>query len=462
VSSLPGGGAAGGTEGAGGRRSDGEFVNWAGNVRFRPAGRAEPASTEQLQELVANAARVRVVGAGHSFSPLVATSGTLVSLRRLVRPAEVDAGTGEAWVSAGATYAEVGPELDRAGWALANLASLPQITVAGAVVTATHGSGSANRALSDAVTGLELVGADGTLHRLEGGALAGAVVSLGALGVLTRVRVRLEPSYQAAQRVWQDLPLVAALEHLGEVLDLGWSVSLFTDWRNPDRVDQVWVKQRLHTEPPDATGAASPAASDGRRLSGADDPAGDADDLLDRLGARRATVQLHPLADGDPGAATEQLGRPGAWHCRLPHFRPDSSPSGAGAELQSEWLVDRADGADALGRLRGLADRLAGAVRVCEVRAVGADQAWLSPAYQRDSVALHLTWRPQPSVVWPLVAEIEAALADLGPRPHWAKLWQALPAIARADDFRRLVTSHDPAGCFANPLLERVLGAATA
>jgi alditol oxidase len=404
-------------------------TNWAGNVRFTPAAFAEPGSVAQLQALVSSARQVRVLGSGHSFSPIASTSGLQISLRRMVSPAEVDAQTRTAWVAGGASYAEIAAELDAAGWALANMASLPQITVAGACATATHGSGLANQCLAAAVTELELVTADGSLLALGPADLAGAVVSLGALGAVTRLRLAVEPRFEVAQQVWLGVSLAAAAERLIDVLALGYSVSLFTSWTVPDVVDQVWVKQRL--------GGPAPGEDE-------------TEAVLTGLGGRLAARQLHPLPEGDVAATTPQLGRPGAWHERLPHFRPKAAPSGAGAELQSEWLVGRTDGAAALLRLRALAGRLAPAVSVCEIRAVAADDLWLSPAYQRDSVALHFTWRPLPALVAQLIPVVEEALAPFDPRPHWGKLFVAPPRLARGADFRQLAARLDPQQCFAN------------
>lgn len=426
-------------------------ANWAGNVRFAPARWAAPASIAELQELVAGADRVRVLGAGHSFSPLAETTGLLLSLRRLLPPVEVDPAARQAWVAGAATYAEVAPHLDAAGWALANLASLPQVTVAGACATATHGSGLANPCLAAAVTAVELVTADGSLVTLDGDLLPGAAAPLGALGAVTRLRLAVEPRYEVAQEVRLDVPLDGVLESLDRVLALGDSVSLFTDWSRPEVLGQLWVKRRLDGGGPTGRRGAG-GGGPGRGGGGAG-----SDEQAAFLGGRAATGEVHPIAGADPVATTAQQGLPGPWHERLPHFRAQEAPSGAGAELQSEWLVARADGPEALVRLRQQAGRLAPALLVCEVRAVAADELWLSPAYRRDSLALHLTWRPDPDRVTELLPVVEEALAPFAPRPHWGKLWAEPPRPERAADFRRLAASLDPERCFANDLLERFL-----
>lgn len=409
--------------------------NWAGNVRFAPAAWEEPGSVEELQSVVARARRVRTAGRGHSFSALACSDGVMVSLRRLPVDVDIDAANRQAWFSAGATYAEVAPVLDQAGWALANLASLTEITLGGACATATHGSGRTNGCLAAQVTGVEMVAADGELIMVTREAddlFPGAVVALGALGVVTRLRLDLVPRFDLAQEVWLDLPLTGVLERLDDLLTDGYSVSLFTDWRRADILGQVWVKRLVGTDP-------SPS-------------------VVSELGGRRALVAVHPIAGADASLTTPQLARPGSWHERLPHFRSGALPSGGGAELQSEWLVDRVDGREALGRLARSAAVLAPALLVSEVRAVAADDLWLSPAAGRESVALHFTWRPNLLLVEPAIRRVEESLGPLGARPHWAKLSGRPPAdvpasFPQAGDFARLRRSMDPEGRFLNRLL---------
>jgi xylitol oxidase len=412
--------------------------NWAGNVAFHAVARQEPRSLEELQELVASSARIRVLGSGHSFSPLADTAGTQVSLRQIAQPAIVHDDHRRAWVSAASTYGEVASDLLREGWALANLASLPHITVAGACATATHGSGVSNRCLAAAVTSVELVRADGglvTFTRTLDTEFAGAVVGLGSLGVVTRLEIEIEPAYDMTQQVWLDLPLSKVLDHLDELLGCGYSVSLFTNFSTSDTVNQIWVKRRVG------------------QLS-ADTPAA--------IGGRGATENVHPIAGLDPRAATPQLGQPGPSHERLPHFRASAIPSN-GDELQSEWLVPRPTGAAALERLQSLADRLVGVVQVCEVRAVAADDLWLSPAFRRDAVAIHLTWRRDVQAVAAVLPAVEAALEPFAPRPHWAKVFAITPDTVAAGypampAFRQLAEQMDPERSFANPFVDAFLG----
>jgi xylitol oxidase len=145
---------------------------------------------------------------------------------------------------------------------------------------------------------------------------------------------------------------------------------------------------------------------------------------------------------------------PGPWHERLPHFRAAHTPS-SGDELQSEYFVPRRHLVAAIEALDGIRDRIAPVLQVSEIRTVAADEHWLSPAYHRDSAAIHFTWVPDAAAVTALLPAIEERLAPLHPRPHWAKLFgphcaDAVRHYERLPDFRRLHARHDPTGKFAN------------
>ncbi|MCO8303804.1 FAD-binding protein [Streptomyces sp. RKCA744] len=410
-------------------------TNWAGNITFSAARLHHPHTADELRRIVGSADRVRVLGTGHSFNRIADTDGDLVSLDRLPHRVEIDPGKRTATVAAGMRYAQVAQALHAEGFALANLASLPHITVAGACATATHGSGSTQRCLAAAVAGLEIVGPGGELTRItrddDPDRLNGAVVGLGGLGVVTAMTLDIEPAYDVAQWVWTGLPLDRLDDSFEEIFGAAYSVSVFTDWRSGEGV--VWLKCRT-----DLPGPPAP-----------EEP---------WLGARPANRHHHPVPAMPPLHCTEQLGAPGPWHERLPHFRPDFTPSN-GDELQSELLLPREAASAAFAALRGLGERIAPVVQVSEVRTVAADELWLSPAYGRDSVAFHFTWVPDHEAVMEVVAAMEEELLPLGARPHWGKLTSATPerilsSYDRAADFARLLAGHDPAGKFRNAYLE--------
>lgn len=411
------------------------LTNWAGNLRFGARRLLEPTSVEQLQEIVAGSRRVRALGTRHSFSRVADTEDDLVTVTRLPAAVEVDSASRQARVSAGLRYGELAEELHRQGWALGNLASLPHISVAGSVATGTHGSGDGNRSLAAQVCALELVAGDGSILRLDRADpdFAGTVVSLGALGVVTTLTLDVVPTFTVAQTVYEDLPWRSLVAELDRVLAAAYSVSVFTTWGEPARCD-VWCKAL----------------------------AGDPLPAEPWLGARRARREHHPVSDDAARTCTQQLGVPGPWHERLPHFRLGFTPS-TGAELQSEFLLDRADARHALESLEPLRAELARVVQVTEVRSVAADDLWLSPGSGRDSVGLHFTWWPDKAAVAPVLARVEQHLAPFAPRPHWGKLTtiratEVLATYPRAGEFRTLRDRLDPDRTFTNAYVEELFG----
>lgn len=403
--------------------------NWAGNVTYRATEIHHPATLADLRSTIAKSRQIRALGTRHSFNELANTGGELVSLARMPKFVEFDTGAPRVKVSADLRYSQFVEDLDKEGFALPNLASLPHISVAGAIATATHGSGSGNGSLSTSVAGLEIVTADGSSVTLNRGDddFDGAVVNLGALGVVTSVTLDLVPAFEIRQYVHEGLPLAAGL--LG-VLDGAYSVSLFTDWSG-DTINQVWVKQRTQDPEfiPDGT---TPA--DGPR---------------------------HPI----PGMATEnctqQLGVPGRFFERLPHFRPEFTPS-AGEELQTEFMVARNDAMAALQAINEIREHINPVLQISEIRAIKADQLWLSPYYQRDTVSIHFTWIADGAAVMPVISMVSERLAEFDARPHWAKIFDIAPEVLqsryeRLQDFDDLARRLDPAGKFRNEFVAEIL-----
>ena len=404
-------------------------TNWAGNVTFTPDRVHAPTSVSELQELVARSERIRALGTGHSFNPIADTDGVLVTTRELQGGIDVDEGTARATVPGGARYGEVAAALHERGWALPNLGSLPHISLAGACATGTHGSGNGNRCQAGAVRGVEFVRADGELVTLAEGddGFRGAALNLGALGIVTRLTLALEPTYEVTQDVWLDAPTETVLENYAEITAAGYSVSLFHDAGTPGRIDQIWLKRR--DEPP----------ADGTRW-----------------GATPARTDVHPIAGQDARAATPQQGERGPWHERLPHFRASFTPS-TGDEQQSEFFVARAEAPAAIEAV--LALDLSEALQVAEFRTIAADDLWLSPFHDRESSALHFTWHDDDAVVRRAVTKVQQALAPFDPRPHWGKVFhydraQVQRHYPRRADFRALAERHDPQRKFGNPFLE--------
>jgi xylitol oxidase len=413
-------------------------TNWGGNYAYAARRVHRPATVEQAQEIVAAARRIRVLGSRHSFTG-IGDADELLMLDGLGLEPVLDDAERTVTVGGAVTYGGLALWLSERGLALGNLASLPHISVAGAVATATHGSGNANGNLATAVAALELIAGDGEIVRLTRAepAFAGAVVGLGALGAVTRLTLDVEPAYEVRQDVYEDVPWPAFGESFAAIMAAGYSVSAFTLWDEP-AVRQVWVKRRTD-QPPQA--------------------------LPPALGDRRPAVHdVHPIPGLDPVNCTPQAGAAGPWYDRLPHFRMGFVPS-AGDEIQSEYLVARRHAPRALEALRGLAGRIRPLVQISEIRTVAADELWMSPQCGQATVGFHFTWKPDQPAVEAVLAAVENALAPLEPRPHWGKLFLAdadtiAPRYPRLDDFAALVTRLDPRGTFRNDWLEQhVLGA---
>lgn len=409
-------------------------TNWAGNLTYGATSLHEPRTIDDLIEIVARSARIRPLGSRHSFNRIADTDAAQVSVARLPVVVDVDESSRTVTVSAGLRYGELVDRLDSAGWALPNLASLPHISVAGAITTGTHGSGDGNVSLAASVAAIRLVAATGELRDVRRGDadFDGMVVGLGVLGVLTHVTLDIVPSFEVRQDLFEQLPWSDVTQHLDAITSSAYSVSIFTDWSG-NGPHQVWTKSRT-----------------------------DADPVTELLGSTPATRELHPLPGVDPGATTRQLGVPGPWWDRLPHFRLAFTPSD-GDELQTEYLVPRGDALAAIDAVRGLHPRLAPLLLVSEIRTIAGDNLWLSPSHDTDCVGLHFTWRQDIPGVTAFLPTLDDALAPFAARPHWGKLFETTPARLRAayprlDEFGALADRMDPEGTFRNQLTDEWLG----
>ena len=413
-------------------------TNWSGNYRYHAKNLYQPESIEEVQKIVKSCRTLKTLGARHSFNNIADSSENQISLSKMTK-VDIDANARTVTVGAGIEYGNLAPQLDSHGFALHNLASLPQITVAGARSTATHGSGNKNGNLATSVVGLELVTPDGEIVKLsrdrDPETFQGCVVDLGALGVVTKVTLAVEPTFQMRQVVYQNLSFDHLEKHLEDIFSAGYSVSLFTDWQN-HRATQVWIKSKV--EP-------------GRKFEIAPE----------FYGATAAKVKLHPLAGHSAESCTDQLGIPGPWYDRMPHFRMNFTPS-SGHELQTEYLVPRARAWEAIHAVEGLRDQITPHLFISELRTIDADTLWMSTAYQRPSLAIHFTWKPEWPEVKAVLPNIEAALKPFDARPHWAKLF-TMPGsriqslYEKLPEFQTLVRHYDPTGKFRNQYLNTTI-----
>jgi xylitol oxidase len=409
-------------------------TNWAGNYAYTAQNLDVANTVEDVKHCIRSHYHLKALGARHSFNSIADCTEDQISLKHFDQ-IELDTKAKTVTVGAGVTYGQLAPYIDSRGYAVHNLASLPHISVVGACATATHGSGSKNGNLSTAVRAMEIVTANGEVATFSrerlGDKFPGVVVGLGALGVITKITLEVQPTFQMTQMVYEDLSFSQLEHHLDDIFASGYSVSIFTDWQRR-RATQVWIKRRVDQGP-------------------------HADPMADFYGAKPATRNLHPLAGHSAENCTEQMGIPGPWYERLPHFRMNFTPS-SGAELQSEYFVPRAKGYEAIRAVEQLRDEITPHLFISEFRTVAADDLWISPCYQQPSMTLHFTWKPEWPAVKKVLPLIEEKLAPFGARPHWAKLFTMPPVrlrshYARMLDYQAILAQYDPNGKFRNEFI---------
>lgn len=405
--------------------------NWATNINFHDSQTLHPKSVEELAQIIKSEKKVRARGSAHCFNTIADSHNTVVILDALPKQITVNEETQSVRVSAGMNYAEVSDQLDAQGYALHNLASLPHISVVGAMATGTHGSGMTNGALHTAAKSYDIMSADGEMRTItkNDSEFYSALVGLGLTGIITSVELEVEPTYQIYQTVFGDMPTKVFQENLIEVLSGGYNTNFFTHFSSK-AVGDVWCKSR--TPNPDSY-----------------------------FGAAARTTKVHPILSETPDACTEQLNVPGAWHQRLSHFRIDANPS-AGNELQSEFFVARENAPAAFKALEAIAPQFGDKLLVSEIRSIAADPHWMSPAYNRNSIAFHCTWKNDYEVPY-LIHLIEEALTPYDFRPHLGKLFNVETdylekAYPKFVDFRAYVKKVDPEGKFQNEFTTKLLG----
>jgi xylitol oxidase len=414
-----------------------KLKNWAGNLDYSTDRLYAATSLEQVQGYVKKESKLKVLGTRHCFNNIADSKDGFLSLKPMDKVIALDPAKHTVTVGAGITYGELCPYLDSKGFALHNLASLPHISVAGACSTATHGSGEKNGNLATAASGLEMVTASGDVVNLsrerDKGTFLGAAVGLGALGVITKVTLDIQPAFLMRQYVYENLPLIQLKDHFDAIESSAYSVSLFTDWQK-QRLNEVWIKSRVEE------GQAFHATPE-------------------FFGATLATRNLHPIAELSAENCTDQMGVPGSWYERLPHFRMGFTPS-AGKELQSEYFVPRQHAVEAILAVERLREQVSPHLLISEIRAIAADELWLSPCYEQPCVTIHFTWKQDWPAVRKLLPVIEKELAPFRARPHWGKLFTTSAAelkdiYKKMPEFVELCRKYDPQGKFRNEYLKK-------
>jgi xylitol oxidase len=411
--------------------------NWAGNLEYSTGNVYYPKTVAEVQETVKKYTKIKALGSRHSFNKIADSTENQLSLTELNKMVSLDTTANTVTVEAGMRYGELAPILQEKGYALHNLASLPHITIAGSVATATHGSGVKNGNLSTQVSAIEFVNADGELITLskqkDGDKFYGAVVGLGALGVVTKLTLDLLPAFNMRQVVYRNLPMSALKDNFMAIVSSGYSVSLFTNWNNKN-INEVWIKSRAD---------------------------GDASIAPDFFGAKAATQNMHPVEDQSAENCTEQMGVPGPWYERMPHFKMGFKPS-TGKELQAEYFVPIEHAYDAIMAMESLHEKTTPHMFISEIRTINADDFWMSPCYKQTCISLHTTWKQETDEVMKLLPMIEEKLAPFNPKPHWAKLFTFPPAVLQSkyqklNEFRQLAKQYDPNGKFQNEFLQNNL-----
>lgn len=413
----------------------GPLSNWAGNLTYSTGNVHYPKTVEEVQELVKKLDKVKALGSRHSFNTIADSTANQVSLQEMKKIISLDKTNHTITIESGVRYGDVAPYLDENGYALANLASLPHITVAGATATATHGSGVKNGNLSTSVSAIEFINAAGevvTVSKKDGDIFNGIVVNLGAVGIVTKVTLDLIPTFKMKQIVYLDLPMDALKDNFENIMSRGYSVSFFTNWERKN-INEVWIKS----------------------IAGNDETATEPG----LYGAKPADKNVHPILTEPAENTTDQMGVPGPWYERMPHFKMGFKPS-AGKELQAEYFVPLVNAYDAMMALERLHEKITPHLFISEIRTINADEFWMSPCYKQTSVAFHCTLKQETEAVMQLLPQIEAALAPFNAKPHWAKLFTLDPKVLqsgyeRLKDFKDLVATHDPKGKFRNEFLDK-------
>jgi xylitol oxidase len=405
--------------------------NWSKNVDFNDRAFLQPESLAELQELVRSNQKIRARGTAHCFNEIANTSSYAINLAKMPRIIEVNAQKNSVRVSSGLTYGELAPVLQNEGWALNNLASLPHISIAGSVSTGTHGSGIKSQNLANQVLSLDMITAEGELRHIDRAnpAFNALVVGLGLGGIVYQYELKVEPTFKIRQVIYPEIPLDVLQRNFDQIMGTSYSVSYFTDWSSA-QVGNLWCKFRDAEVIPENVG-----------------------------GSAKADKKYHPIPSVDPVACTDQLGESGDWHQRLSHFKLEFTPS-VGEEIQTEFFVDRKDAAAAIEAVSKLGEEITPLLWITELRTVAADDVWLSGAYQRDTLAIHFTWKKD-LAIYPVIEKVEAALRAFNYRPHWGKVFTAdgkyLSSVyPKMSAFKALVEALDPASKFENTFTRRI------
>ena len=407
----------------------GHWRNWVGNQSFIARHKGEPASEDELAALVREATRrnlgVRVAGSGHSFTPVVATSGLLLSLANMQGVIGADRDRKRVTVRAGTKIGDVGRALKPLGLSLRNQGDIDSQAIAGAFSTGTHGTGITLGNMSSQAVGMRLVQADGAVLEVDGDSdsemIAAAQVSVGMLGVISAITLQVVEAYNLQEKLWRD-DFEACMEKHDELAANNRHFSFF--WC------PVPESRHLYCLPD--VSAVSPT----KRES----------DVCE--------MKVMNITDAPPYANEETFERV-AYSSEIypieyvPNFH------------ELEYAIPVACGKDALRQVRELMlTKHTNCIYPVEYRFTAGDPAMLSPFYRRDSVTVSVSGGPGVDY-WDYLLDVDAILRQYGARPHWGKLHfnnaEDMPALyPRFEDFRAIRRRLDPEGRFLNDHLRNL------
>jgi L-gulono-1,4-lactone dehydrogenase len=426
------------------------WTNWAGNQACAPYAQEHPTSEADLvhiaKEAEASDRRIKVVGAGHSFTGIACTDGHLVDLSGYGRVLAHDPENDRVTVQAGITLSELCDELDARGLALENMGDIAYQSIAGATSTATHGTGTQFGNLSSRIAALRLVTADGSILECSAEENADvfevARVGLGALGILSTVTLQCVPAFRL-HAVEEAIPVDDVLADFDGFMD------------SADHVEFYWVPHTRWALTKRNQRTQAPIAARGRARELVDDIliSNGAFGLMCRLGRRwpRAIPRLAKALPSTANAEYTDRSDKVFTSPRLVHF------------YEMEYAIPREAIPEALSRVRALVDRLNVPISFpVEVRVVAPDDIALSTAYGRATgyIAVHV-YRHTPYDQY--FQGVEGIMNDYGGRPHWGKMhFQSAATLAprypKWDAFLAVREQLDPQRRFTNPYLDRVLG----
>lgn len=421
----------------------GGWANWSRNQRVMPTGVVMPGCIDALVDLVAAGSDpLRPVGAGHSFTPLVVTDGTVVSLANLTGVVEVDRDDRTAWVRAGTSLRDLSRELAIHDLAMPNLGDIDSQSIAGAVATATHGTGAGLPCLSGQVIGVRLLTADGQVREAtlddDADLVRAAQVSLGALGILVEVKLALRDTFRLRRRVW--------VADIGDALATAhdrWAAHRHFEFFVLPFTGKALCITHDETDLPSTPPVESTDDEDLMNLKRLRDALWRTPAARKRLAD--VVLSLIPLDEDVVGASHDVLPtQRGVFFNELEYHVPVEAGLAALQEVLGWIHAHRPD-----------------VWFPIECRQTAGDRAWMSPFNDgnRISIAVHAAHDEDHS--W--FTGVESILARHGGRPHWGKL-HGLDAAdvrtlyLRAGDFTGLRAELDPAGRFLNPHLARLLG----